>query len=75
MRKRGKPNPDQKYDYCQHVDMTNILYIVSFRYFALVVAIHAYTASYDYPVVAYVSERIIVRVRQCNSILFCLSGY
>jgi hypothetical protein len=42
MRKRGKPNPDQ-------------------RYFALVVTLHAHTASGHYPVVAYVSERIIVR--------------
>ncbi|XP_003385638.1 PREDICTED: myelin regulatory factor-like [Amphimedon queenslandica] len=42
MRKRGKPNPDQ-------------------RYFSLVVSLHAYTSTGNYPVVAYVSERIIVR--------------
>ena len=34
-----------------------------FRHFALVVSVHAYTQNGDYPVVAHVSERIIVRVR------------
>lgn len=70
MRKKGKPNPDQRWSACRHPQFITSLPewashsrpSVPGRYFMLVVALHAQSHSQSYTVAAQVSERIIVRV-------------
>lgn len=74
MRKKGKPNPDQRWR-ARHENMGSVwvsLMLCCFhawswsvdlcRYFMLVVTLHAQSHSQSYTVAAHVSERIIVRV-------------
>lgn len=75
MRKKGKPNPDQRWKTCHHMwtydslgykqSSSSHIYSWCFcpcRYFMLVVALHAQSHSQSYTVAAQASERIIVRV-------------
>lgn len=72
MRKKGKPNPDQRWEHTierkhrtQHDPIQALVVTQCFcpgRYFMLVVALHAQSHSQSYTVAAQVSERIIVRV-------------
>lgn len=74
MRKKGKPNPDQRWKATARKNTTRFahrpssgshIYLGLFclsRYFMLVVALHAQSHNQSYTVAAHVSERIIVRV-------------
>lgn len=72
MRKKGKPNPDQRWKTPLHTtnkSRSSLGHVCSWcvgvcarRYFMLVVALHAQSHSQSYIVAAHASERIIVRV-------------
>lgn len=63
MRKKGKPNPEQRYFQVTVITVNAIILLLNMFFFSqLVVGLHAHTSHGHFPVASHASQRIIVRV-------------
>ena len=64
MRKKGKPNPEQRYfQVGRRYSVTVWFVTLFFLLLQLVVGLHAHTTHGNYPIISHASQKIIVRVR------------
>lgn len=63
MRKKGKPNPEQRYFQVLFEKRIVCIFPTVAFVFQLVVGLHAHTTHGNFPVISHASQKIIVRVR------------